>query len=92
VCDFFKTPALAGPTRKYYMHLMPAPKIERLNIGHTVGCRHSSCGSLAIGATQRTRDYSPYIAGRRSNRDSSKASSRAKDILIRIWQDEEWFL
>jgi len=57
-----------------------------------VGYRHSSCSSLAIGTTQRTRDYNPCIAGRRSNRDSSKASSREKDILIRIWQDEEWIL
>jgi len=71
---------------------MPEKKSGLLGIGHTVGCRHSSCGSLAIGTTQRTRDYSPYIAGRRSNRDSSKASSREKDILIRIWQDEEWIL
>jgi hypothetical protein len=73
--------------RKYYMHLMPGKNTESVDIGHTVGCRHSSCGSLAIGTTQRTRDDSPCIAGRRSNRDSSKASSREKDILIRIWQD-----
>ena len=71
---------------------MPEKKSGLLDIGHTVGYRHSSCSSLAIGTTQRTRDYNPCIAGRRSNRDSSKASSREKDILIRIWQDEEWFL
>jgi hypothetical protein len=71
---------------------MPGKNTESLDIGHIVGYRHSSCNSLAIGTTQRTRDYNPCIAGRRSNRDSSKASSRAKDILIRIWQDEEWIL
>ena len=71
--------------RKYYIHLMPGKNIESLDIGHTVGYRHSSCNSLAIGTTQRTRDYNPYIAGRRSNRDSGQAPSREKDILIRMW-------
>jgi hypothetical protein len=70
--------------RKYYIHLMPGKNTESLDIGHTVGYHHSSCGSLAIGITQRTRDYNPCIAGRRSNRDCGQASSRAKDILIRI--------
>ena len=57
-----------------------------------MGYRHSSCNSLAIGTTQRTRDYNPCITGRRSNRGSGQASSREKAILVRIWQDEEWIL
>jgi hypothetical protein len=63
---------------------MPQKNIESLDIGHTVGYRHSSCGSLAIGTTQRIRDCSPYIAGHRSNCDCGQASSREKDILIQI--------
>jgi hypothetical protein len=78
---------MAGPVRKYYMRLMPAHNMERLNLGHTVGYRHSSCSSLAVGLLNGTRDYSPYIAGHRSNCDRGQASSREKDILIRIWQD-----
>ena len=86
------TPALAGPMRKNYIHLLPRKNTGSLDIGYTVGYRHNSCSSLAVGLLNGTRDYSPHIAGHRSNRDSSKASSREEDILIRIWQDEEWIL
>ena len=55
-----------------------------LDIGHIVGYRDSSRNPLAIGLLNGTRDYNPCIAGRRSNRDSGQASSREKDILIRI--------
>ena len=75
---------LAGPARKCYIHLIPEKNTGSLDIGYTVGCRHSSCSSLAGGATQRTRDYSPCITGHRCDRGSGQASSRAKDILIRI--------
>ena len=64
---------------------MPVQDVEWLNIGHIVGCCHSSCNSLAVGTTQRTRYYNPHIAGRRSNCDCGQASSREKDILIQFW-------
>ena len=57
-----------------------------------MGYRNSSCSSLALGLHGGTREYSPSIAGYRSNRDCGQASSREKDILIRIWQDEERIL
>ena len=71
---------------------MPEKITEALDIGHTMGYRNSSCDSLAFGTTQWTGDNNSCIAGRRSDRDSGQASSREKDILIRIWQDEEWIL
>ena len=75
---------LAGPARKYYIRLIPEKNNASIDIGHTVGYRHSSCNSLAVGTIQRTRDYSPRITGHRHNRGSGQASPRAKDILIRI--------
>ena len=73
-----------GSARRFYIHPVPGKNTESLDIGHIVGYRHSSRSSLAIGTTQRTRDYSPCIAGHRSNCDCGQASSREKDILIRI--------
>jgi hypothetical protein len=75
---------LAGPVRKFYMRLVPADNMERLNIGYTVGYRHNSCSSLAVGSIERTRDHSPHIADHRCDRDCGQTSSREKHILIRI--------
>jgi hypothetical protein len=63
---------------------MPGKNTGSLDIGHTVGYRHNSCGSLAVGLLNGTRDYSPHIAGHRCDRGSGQASSREKDILIQI--------
>ena len=58
--------------------------LRSLDIGHFVGYRNSSRNSLALGTTQRTRDYNSHVAGHRSDCDCGQASSREKNILVRI--------